>query len=68
MKDPVIKMFGDTFTEFNTIVVNVHEMHMLLYNNYEQKRLYELFTFLMNKGHKLEAAELWNDMIKKTSL
>ena len=62
MKD-VITMYGDTFTEYNKLVVNLREMNIKITNNYKQKRVYDLFMFLVIKGYKREAADLWNKMI-----
>ncbi len=60
----MIKMFGDTFTEYNVLLVDLREMNIKVANNYRQRRVYDLFTFLVNKGYEREAADLWNKMIK----
>ncbi len=60
-----IKMFGDTYTEFNVMFVNYRELNMNLINTSEQKRLYDLFSYLVNKGYDNAAIDLWDNMIKK---
>lgn len=60
----VMKMFGDTFTEYNVMLVNLREMNMKLANNYREKRVYDLFIYLVNKCYNREAADLWDKMIK----
>ena len=62
MKD-MMKMNGNTFTEYNVLSVNLREMVMKHSDNYMQKRIYDLFTYLVNKGYKMEAADIWDKMI-----
>jgi hypothetical protein len=57
------KMYGDTFTEFNVMVFNLREMNIKMIHDYRRQRIYDLFIFLINKGFKREAAELWDKMI-----
>jgi len=63
-----IKMYGDTYTEFNVMVINYRKLNMDLINTTEYKRLYDLFSYLVNKGYDNTAADLWDNMIKKTLL
>jgi hypothetical protein len=60
-----IEMYGDTFTEFNIMWVNLREMNLKLVNNYKQRRVCDLFEYLINKGYYKEGADLWENMIKK---
>jgi hypothetical protein len=40
-------------------------MNIKLDNNCRQRRLYDLFTFLVIKGHEREAVNIWDIVIKK---
>jgi hypothetical protein len=58
-----MRMYGDTFTEFNVMVFNLREMNIRLVKDYRQQSIYDLFIYLVNKGYKKEASELWDKMI-----
>ncbi len=63
MKDKM-KVYGDTYTEYNVMLINLQEMNLKLITDYKQKRLYDLFIYLVNKGYIREAADIWDRMIK----
>ena len=59
-----MKMYGDTYVEFNELVINIREMNLNLINSSEQQKLYNLFSYLVNNGYKNAAEDLWYNVIR----
>jgi hypothetical protein len=59
-----MKMYGDTYVEFNELVINIREMNLNLINSSKQQKLYNLFSYLVNNGYKNIAEDLWYNVIR----
>jgi hypothetical protein len=63
--DYMFTLIGDTFTKFTDLSVYFIEMNLNLKSISEQKRLYDLFVHLVNRGHEKAASDLWDNMIRQ---
>ncbi len=63
--DDMFTMYGDTFPEFTDLSVYFIEMKLNFKSTSEEKSLYDLFNYLVDRGHQHAASDLWDNMIKQ---
>ena len=63
--DDVFTIYGDTFPEYTDLSVYFIEMKLNFKSTSEEKRLYDLFNYLVNRGYEQEASDLQDNMIKQ---
>jgi len=60
----IMRMYQETFNDYNALISNLYESNINLINASENKKLYSLFSYLVKNGYTNAAEDLWEKVIR----